>query len=142
MAGSAFDFSDVFMDIENRIDGFMHEGTTKETLRYKVAESADENVYSQYDSPAAVPYVRRYSMMQPGNYEIVDGKLQLTIINNAYGIDGVVLNDIIESGSGYTWENSLIYRLQPYPRPFMAAGVDRFVDDYLLPSIHELIFND
>ncbi len=141
MAGDAFDFSDVFMDIENRIDSFMHDGSTKQVLQGMLSESADENVYAKYDSPAATPYVRRYTMTQPGNYEIQEGRLSLTAINTAVGIDGGELNDMIEGGYGYTWENSYMFR-HPIARPFMEKGVNRFVDDYLMPTIHELIFND
>ena len=142
MASDPFDFSDVFTEIENGINDFMNAETTKIVLQDKMVKSADANVYS-YRSPATHPYQRRGTMKQLENYEVIGGRLSLTVINTATG-SGMAgdLNDIIEQGVGYEWENSEIYRLQPYPRPFMQEGIDTFVDDYLLPSIHDIFFND
>jgi alcohol dehydrogenase YqhD (iron-dependent ADH family) len=79
----------------------------------------------------------------PNNYEVQEGDLQMTIINNttgnpAYsgsdGRDSGYINDIIESGSGYHWRNSEMYR-HPVARPFMEKAGDTLVDDVLIPLI-------
>lgn len=100
------------------------------------------------------------------NYHVLNiGKMNMTVINEtkgnsawaskgpsgrilgwAYypseGWDPGYINDIIEEGFGYHWRRSEIYLKQPYPRPFMEQACNKFVDDYLLPTIHSLFFDD
>lgn len=169
MASDPFDFSDVFADLEKKIDDFMKDDTTKEAASRMFANSTEELVYKKYnptmyDDP---PETRRYEndgLKDWHNYHVLNiGKMSMTIINEtkgAYqwasrGVSGRIfgpyssegwdpgyINDIIEEGVGYHWTNSSIYQQQPYPRPFMGKALDKFTDDYLLPSIHEAFFND
>lgn len=154
MAKSAFDFTDVFQDIENKIDNFMKAEITRDIAADMVASVSDELVYKEY-SPTE--YERRKSaggIRDARNYEVEStGRMELMVSNNTpgnpqyatddgNGWDSGFINDIIENGTGYHWRRSRIYRSQPYPRPFMEKGVDKFVDDYLLPSIHDTFFND
>lgn len=172
MASDPFDFSDVFADLEKKIDDFMKDDTTKEVASRMFAESTQELVYDKYpgyngpvskspnyyDEP---PETRRYEndgLKDWHNYHVMNiGKMNMTIINETKGAsvwatgfgpypsegwDAGYINDIIENGVGYHWTGSLIYQLQPYPRPFMEKALDKFTDDYLLPSIHKAFFND
>lgn len=43
-----------------------------------------------------------------------------TGVNRAYELDGV-----IESGIGYDWDESRIFKMMPYPRPFYQGTIDR-----------------
>lgn len=149
MAKDPFDFSDVFTELENKINNFMSAPETQELLQRYVAKASDKNVYQKYDSPArhkegGHPYQRRYSLKDIDTYEVTSGRLSMTITSHArgQGFAGEGLTDVIESGSGYEWENSAIYANQPYPRPWMEKGVNDFTDDYLLPTIHDTFFND
>ena len=158
MASDAFDFSDVFADIEKKIDAFMKDDATKELASRMFAETAyredgEDYVYSRY-TPSE--YVRRYTDGGLGdwrNYEVTEtGPMEIEVSNNTVGnsfyqppksegYDEGYINDIIENGVGYWWRKSYIYR-HPIPRPFMQKACDRFVDDYLLPSIHVTLFGD
>ena len=141
MASDPFDFSDVFSDIENKINNFMSSPETTELLAKYVMRKADKNVYGAY-TPAQ--YERRFSFTNEDTYEVTTGRLSMDITSWARGEGkaGIRLTDVVEIGEGYEWIKSDIYRWQPYPRPFMAEGVDDFVDDYLLPTIHANFFDD
>lgn len=163
MASDPFDFSDVFKDLENKIDEFMHFDTTHEAASRIFADSTGELVYGKYtpmgdpnyDQPG-YPVSRRIDKGGLGdwqNYYVSNpDKLTMTVTNetrgNTYwigrawdGVDGGYITDIIESGQGYLWQDSKIYHDRT-PRPFMEQACDKFVDDYLLPTIHSLYFDD
>lgn len=155
MAKDAFDFSDVFRDIETKVDKFMRDKATHEVAQRMMAEMTYPLVYAKYpESPTG--YERRYEeggLADYRNYEPEnDGWMTLTIHNvtqgnaryhNSDGWDPDFITDIsIEPGVGYHWRNSLIYRRMPYPRPFMEKALDHFVDDYLLDTIHNTFFDD
>lgn len=144
MAKDPFDFSDVFTELENKINNFMSAPDTQEVLQRYVMRSAEENVYAAYTPGGKNPYKRRYSLKNIDTYEVTSGRLSMTITSHArgQGFAGEGLTDVIESGSGYEWENSAIYANQPHPRPWMEKGVNDFTDDYLLPTIHDTFFND
>lgn len=148
MASDAFDFNDLFNQIEREIGAVMTSPESKKRLQEQAAFAAYEHVYPLY-SPTE--YQRRLSgggLGDPQNYEVVPGELQLTLINNTTGNGGQpgeswtsgFINDIIESGSGYGWRHSEIYQDQPYPRPFMQNAIDEFTEEYLLPEIHDKVF--
>ena len=158
MASDPFDFSDVFQDLEKKIDAYMRDNTTREIASKVFAETAcredgNDLVYSLY-SPGE--YVRRGEnggLADWRNYETVNnGVMTITVYNNTVGnpnyappasegYDEGFINDIIESGRGYWWRKSSIYRSR-LPRPFMDKACDKFVDDYLMPMIHSTFFND
>ena len=164
MAKDAFDFSDVFRDVENKIDTIMGKETTQKTLQLTASAMVYKNVYPYYGSTEeseafgdkdpfkAKHYIRRLEsggLADPDNYEIHKGHLTLTIINNTPGngrqpgerwTSGPI-NDIIEEGVGYGWRHSDIYMDQPAPRPFMQDTVDAFVDDFLIPLIEQECFS-
>jgi hypothetical protein len=162
MASDPFDFSDVFADLENKIDAFMKDEATKEAASRIFAETAysdneDDLVYSKYDPSEYARRGRSGGLADFHNYHVLNiGKMNMTIINETMGNSAYAsgfgtnpsdgwnagyINDIIESGRGYNWTRSRIYKKQ-LARPFMDAACDKFVDDYLLPSIHDIYFND
>lgn len=143
MAKDAFDFSDVFRDIENKINKFMSAEETKELLRGYVIKHATKDVYKAYTPHGHPKYERRYSFANEDTYEVTTGRLSMTIESWArgQGIAGLGLTDVVESGIGYEWINSEIYATQQ-ARPFMEKAVDDFADDYLLGAIHNTFFDD
>lgn len=56
------------------------------------------------------------------------------------GWDTGDITGIIESGHGYNWKNSEIYR-HPIPRPWMEQAGDDFVDNLLGPMIDIALTN-
>lgn len=160
MASDPFDFSDVFADLEKKIDGLMRSDIMHKMLSLSCKDSTWDLVYekyhpTQYDAPE-YPISRRYDnngLMDPDNYPVTNpGKMTMEVSNetkgNPYwrppmseGWDPGYINDIIESGDGYNWQGSLIYNSN-IPRPFMAEAVDMFTDRTLLPEIHNRFFND
>ena len=158
MASSAFDFSDLFLEIEREVGAVMTSPESQRQLKEHARAAAFEYVYPLYgdmstaNTPGTRKYKRRYAsggLGDPDNYEVLTGDLELTVINNTTGngeqpgeswTSGPI-NDIIEEGEGYGWRFSEIYMNQPCPRPFMQHGIDEFVDEYLLPEIHDKVFN-
>ena len=99
-----------------------------ETVKMKMAEAINEHVYGAYQSPApeATRYERRKDeggLIDPENIDIVsydrnDTEHIMTVKNLRTGYKGRNVGDVVERGTGYTWENSEIALNQPYPRPF------------------------
>lgn len=148
MAKSAFDFSDLFNQIEREVSEVMTSPASQKALKEHAAYAAFEYVYPYY-SPTK--YERRYAgggLGSPENYEVIPAELKLTLINNTPGNGSQPgeawtsgpINDIIEGGTGYGWRHSDIYQMQPYPRPFMQKAIDEYTEEYLLPEIHERVF--
>lgn len=111
-----------------------------------VSRSADENVYSLY---TPTQYERRENnggLSDPGNYEVNEGDMSLTLVNNTpgnaeragEGYDSGAITDLIESGTGYHWRESKIYKMMPYPRPFMEKAENDFADSRVGPMIDRL----
>lgn len=154
MASDPFDFSDVFTTIETGIERLMHDPMIHELASRTFAEQTHEDVYGQYE---ALYYVRRGEsggLADYNNYEVINtGRMEITVYNNttgndvyappkSQGYDSGYINDIIEQGAGYHWTNSEIYKKQPFPRPFMQKAADAFMDNNLLPMIHNMFFDD
>lgn len=150
MASDAFDFTDVFKQIETEINNVINSAEMKKRLSESMAYAAWEHVYPYY---TPTEYKRRGAsggLGSPMNYEVTTGDLKMAVVNETTGngqqpgeswTSGPI-NDIIEEGVGYGWRHSEIYESQPYPRPFMQQGIDEFTDNYLLPEIHSKVFND
>lgn len=89
--------------------------------------SVFENVYDKYTPSGQNPYERRYDnggLSDFRNIELVSSGptangFEIEVRDMAEGIDGEgPIDQVIESGVGYTWTESDIYKRQPYPRPF------------------------
>lgn len=146
MAKGAFDFTDVFQDIEKGIVNVLADKGIQESGQEIFANATKELVYPYYQP---TQYKRRMAgggLADPKNYEITSEGLTTTIINNTesnYGQpkpSGGYINDIIEGGTGYEWEHSEIYEDQPYPRPFMDEATDRYAE-LLLTMIDIMVFD-
>ena len=153
MAKSAFDFSDVFAELEEKIDKYMKSPDTHEQIAKKFAYETGEHVYGKYDNQQ---YERRLGQGGLGdweNYEVIDnGKMSVIVTNETKGneryadmtgggYDPGYINDIIESGSGYWWTRSQIYK-EKIPRPFMDIAADKVFEEIILHDIHVIFFDD
>ena len=130
----AFDFTDVFQEIEGKIREIMGSSEAKQKLREIMSRYAASDVYGQY---FPTMFHRQYLLSQPGNYEVSSGGMTMTVENTAMSEE--VFNRI-ESGSGYTWRGSQIYQMQPFPRPYSQHGIDGFTDEWLIPEIERQVF--
>lgn len=135
MAKDAFDFSDIFSDIQKKIGDVMQSSEAESKAREIMALAAEEGVYSKYQP---TEYVRRHTMDNPSSYRVEASDNTITIENVATESD--VFN-VVESGVGYTWEHSRIYGMQPFPRPYSQNGIDQFVDLWLMPEIERKVFS-
>jgi hypothetical protein len=113
------------------------------TLKDEVAKAAIdemsttilEETYPAYRSEAKNPYIRRGlhdGLADKSNIsvEIIDDNTisieNLTTGNTRYpGSTSGAIDGLIVRGTGYTWRESAIYRLQPFPRDFYAGTVAR-----------------
>jgi len=103
----------------------------KETIRDVIMDE----VYDKYDP---TQYVRRYDeggFSDKRNYickiNISNNYVSVTIFNDttANGDNGNdYLDEIIYRGDMYTWENSKIYQMMPYPRNWINESVNRLYD--------------
>ena len=115
-------------------------------MKKNVSESVETNVYDKYQSTAKVPYIRRgndgglsdedcyFTSTEQGHNEVTLRLDNLAYGNRRYaswgenpseGFDAGKITNIIESGRGYHWRNSKIYKSMPYPRPFMEHALHR-----------------
>jgi hypothetical protein len=130
----AFDFTDLFHEIEAGIADVMSSGHARTVLSEVMALTAQSNVYGAY-SPTM--YHRRHTMDNPESYRVDASGLTITVENTR---TEPYVFDIVESGTGYTWDKSEIYRMQPFPRPYTQQAIDQFTDEWLLPEIERQVF--
>ena len=76
-------------------------------------------------------------MDNPESYRVDASGLTITVENTR---TEPYVFDIVESGTGYTWDKSEIYRMQPFPRPYTQQAIDQFADEWLLPEIERQVF--
>lgn len=104
------------------------DNTVNRCLETDISDIADaciqlrvaSNVYAQYEP---TEYERRGTaggLADPGMYtHDVDGASHtLTVSDNRHEVE------VVESGVGYTWERSRIFRMQPFPRPYFEDAQD------------------
>ncbi|GAV11285.1 hypothetical protein [Paenibacillus sp. NAIST15-1] len=101
------------------------------TARQEMSETIQEVTFSQYDPSQ---YVRRELRGEKGLSSIENIQVELvddhtiSIENVTTGDDddyGRPIDEIMVTGTGYTWERSRIYKNQPYPRDFYQDTADR-----------------
>lgn len=148
------ELSRILMDIKNEIRMTMLRNM--DSCRKVFAQHAENDVLDMY-APAV--YVRRSEngayngttgIADEKSYEITVQDLTMTIEscvqgnpryeNSKDGWDPGDITGIIESGHGYNWKNSEIYR-NPIPRPWMEQAGDDFVDNLLGPMIDIALTN-
>jgi len=88
------------------------------------------DVYDKYTPGGKLPYIRRYEdggLLDDSNIVtemINDEILRIENITTDDFDKNRYLSKIIETGIGYTWKDSDIYKKQPFPRPFMENTAD------------------
>jgi hypothetical protein len=84
--------------------------------RSVMQEHVMSDVYAKYEPSQ---YVRTGELYQDIQTQMVDDNT-LSIENTRRDEEtGRLIAPIIESGVGYTWKDSRIYAMQPFPRPFV-----------------------
>lgn len=95
------------------------ETEVNKVARNTLKEQVVEEVYDKYDPSM---YVRTGGLLQDKNIKsemIGDNTLTVRSTREENGRD---IAEIIEYGVGYEWEDSRIYNMQPFPRPFHAEA--------------------
>ena len=121
------------------IDAFLNEFViyVKEILR--------ENVLDEYDKYTPSAYPRRKDkggMSDVGNYthtvKLTNDGIILNIYNDTKTDNGEdYLDRYIIEGDKYTWKNSRIYDMQPFPRDFIKATIEDLQNNSNLRKILE-----
>ena len=109
-----------------------------------VMVSIEENVYAKYEPDA---YIRRRDnggLQDPSNIILKDENVvvattpsesvfEMEVVDVAKDDWGFPVDKVIQSGKGYTWENSRIYKMEadgrPLRRPFYEAAEKMLVSD-------------
>lgn len=92
-----------------------------------------KEVFAKYrpsQSPRGYKRRKHDGLDDPNNFQINiyrEGDKVIGYVRNIATGAGkaYMLDEIIESGIGYDWVSSAIYRLQPYPRPFYDNTIER-----------------
>lgn len=142
------DFLAIVHRIETDIQALLEKYETHDALMEKISESAVRNVYDTYEPTL---YERRgvdgVGIADTYNYEVDTGKMSLRLLNNTKGNlkykdtegwDSGYITDIIESGNGYHWTQSEIFKSKQ-ARPFMEEGLEDFIAGYLEPKLDEML---
>lgn len=102
-----------------------------ESVKQNISETVIQETYTAYESDAIQPYERRGldgGLADTSN--MVVKKINETTIlirnltpgNSRYSLHtNGPIDKIIVYGTGYQWDRSKIYRLQPFPRDFYAG---------------------
>lgn len=92
-----------------------------ECIQFRV----ESNVYSKYQPSEYERRGESGGIADPFMYSHnVDGASHtLTVIDNRHEVG------VVESGTGYTWENSRIFGMQPFPRPYFADAQEDIYTD-------------
>ena len=119
------DPNELIMAVNALITEVMNGPEGVEAAKKAIADMATKNVYSVYEPKL---YQRKGA-----NGGILDGDIfdvtfdagsgnfhQIRVADDRSGVGR------IESGMGYTWRGSLIYKLQPFPRPYFRYAEDEF----------------
>lgn len=110
--------------LEKAIDSTM-KTLVADSAKLAIQEAVFEYVYPLYDP---TQYERREDSgggladidAMEAEYDSKTKTLEVSNMSRgASDNDDALLTPIIEGGTGYTWKHSEIYKLQPYPRPFI-----------------------
>lgn len=142
------ELSRIIFDIKNEIKYTMIKQI--EPCRKMFAQHAQNDVLDKY---APTGYMRRSEdgayngttgVADEKSYEVTVNDLSMKIEscvqgnpryeNSRDGWDPGDITGIIESGRGYNWKNSVIYKTG-MPRPWMEEAGDDFADNLLMPMI-------
>lgn len=110
--------------------------------RDAIIASVFSEVYGKYEPSE---YQRRYDsggLADPNNIVMVESQAtadgyEIAVQNQTRDdYDHRLIAPIVESGEGYEWEQSRIYKMQPYPRPFHEKA-EEMIGDGLLDNALE-----
>lgn len=118
---------------KKKLDNAVNDSLENEVYNVAVEvmkEEIEEKVYKAYNSHASKPYVRRYDkggLLDDKNIrkKIYKSKHSINIKNMT---DNGKTVDVVESGKGYTWTASEIYKMQPFPRPFHKPAEEELIN--------------
>lgn len=85
----------------------------------------EHNVYTAYTPTMYQRRKRNGGIADPlmYSYSVDGGSHTLTVTDNRHEVG------VVESGEGYTWENSRIYGMQPFPRPYFKQAEEDVYSD-------------
>lgn len=96
----------------------------------QIAQAVVDHVYPSYIySPSE--YKRRMAnggLIDMDLYEVVED-------SGSSDVHEIVVSDnrhevgVVESGTGYTWSESRIYKMQPYPRPYFKTADEKALEE-------------
>lgn len=90
--------------------------------RSTLKEHIVEDVYDEYTPSGRNPYERTGGLLQDSNIETKMVDDNTLSVRSTREEDGRDIAAVIEYGYPYTWEDSQIYKMQPFPRPFHALA--------------------
>lgn len=92
-----------------------------ECIQFRV----EHNVYTAYTPTKYQRRKRSGGIADPFmySYSVDGGSHTLTVTDNRHEVG------VVESGEGYTWENSRIYGMQPFPRPYFKQAEEDVYSD-------------
>lgn len=103
-------------------------------VKEEIAQAVETEVYEKY---TPTQYSRRGAthggLQDPDvmDVEVADAGEDIVLAVQDLSRDdedtNIYVADIVESGKGYTWEASKIYRMQPFPRPFHKVAQEQFI---------------
>lgn len=123
------------MAIVNRAKSLVNQalaGEIAEMAKNEIAYMVETAVYPAY-SPTE--YKRRGTgggLADKSLYEVTNGDMTLTVSDNRREVG------VVESGIGYQWENSQIYKMQPFPRPYFEQAEQNTAED-AEPMIQQIL---
>lgn len=133
----------IFKSIDDMIyktKGLVHQALSSDEIidliKETMSEAVEEVVYATYESTAFTPYERRENeggLSDVRNYKheitITPDMFKIRVYNNTPSMGKEKdLSTLIINGIGYDWENSDIYKMQPYPRDFIKVALRELIE--------------
>lgn len=129
---------DVMSYVQRNVINVLSSEEIQEIVKNIMRDVILEEVYNSYMSDADNPYTRRYDnggFSDTDNYvckvEVKGNFVSLSIFNDTKGNEdysgsssSYYIDKVIYDGK-YTWENSDIYKMQPYPRDWIQETIRR-----------------
>lgn len=107
-------------------------GEIADMAKNEISYMVQAAVYPAY-SPTE--YERRGmegGLADTSKYQVTTDDLSLTVSDNRHEVG------VVESGVGYTWQHSRIYKMQPFPRPYFEQAEQNTATD-AEPMIQKIV---
>ena len=105
-----------------------------ESVKQVESDEIEKEVYEQYSPTQYIRRKENEGLIDKNNMQVysneTDKGINIEITNDTKGNENYknhevgFIDEIIEKGEGYTWENSEIANMQPYPRPFTEKTIE------------------